>query len=291
MSFLNFNKEMIQKRAENYAIWENFLSTNIQPSAICRHHTFIRLLITKNYYLEYWSLPEGTCRLRLKFFLLSVGVVPVTWWSMAWPVSISRPVCITLTWAAPRAPGAPGHNSSSRMGGKMISLWLSLRNLFGWKLWFYFSWSGFLNISSLSSSSELAKNDNLIGIVTIVPHLWNLWNTFLSFAEWIRVSVSELTKDDYLVRIWVMIPPRHDDGDDRMRLRTGLIFSRCYSEWLRVKLPGPGPSLRSSRNWGFLTQSSWLTLSRGSGPFPAPFLSPLKLGVTLLLHAHSFPDP
>ena len=28
----------------------------------------------------------------------------------------------------------------------MISLWLSLRNLFGWKLWFYFSWSGFLNI-------------------------------------------------------------------------------------------------------------------------------------------------
>ena len=144
--------------------------------------------------------------------------------------SVNIPACLYNShMSRPRAPGAPGHNSSSRMGGKMISLWLSLRNLFGWKLWFYFSWSGFLSTSSLSSS-ELAKDDNLIGIVTIVPHLWNLWNTFLSFAEWIRVSVSELTKDDYLVRIWVMIPPRHDDGDDRMRLRAGLMFSRCYSE-------------------------------------------------------------
>ena len=167
----------------------------------------------------------------------------------------------------------------------MISLWLSLRNLFGWKLWFYCSWSGHLCTSSLSSL-ELAKDNNLIGIVTIVPHLCNLWNMFLSFAEWIRVS--ELTKDDYLVRIWVMIPPRHDDGDVRMGLRTGLMFSRCYSEWLRVKLPGPGPSLRSSRNWGFLTQSSWLTLSRGFGSFPAPFPSPLKLGITLFVIACPF---
>ena len=153
-----------------------------------------------------------------------------------------------------RPPGAPGHNSSSRIGGKIVSLWLSLRNVFGWKLWFYCSCSRFY-YSSLSSS-ELTKYDNLIGIVTIIPHIWNLWTTFLSFREWIRVS--ELTKDDYLVWIWVMIPPRHDDGNDRRRLRPGLIFSRCYSEWLRVKLPGPGPSLSlsSSRNWGFLTQSS-----------------------------------
>ena len=245
--------------------------------------SYIRLFLTKNYQLE--ALPEGTCRLRRKLSLLSsVGVAPLTWWSMTWPVSISRPVCITLTWAAPRAPGAPGHNSSSRMGGKIISLWLSLRNLFGWKLWFYCSWSGFLCTSSLSSL-ELAKDNNLIGIVAIVPHLWNLWNKFLSLSKWIRFSVSELTKDDYLVRIRVMIPPRHDD---RMRLRAGLMFSRCYSEWLRVKLPGPGPSLRSSRNWGFLTQSSWLTLSRGSGPFPAPFLSPLKLGITLFVIACPF---
>ena len=141
--------------------------------------------------------------------------------------------------------------------------------------------------SSLSSS-ELTKYDNLIGIVTIIPHIWNLWTSFLSFREWIRVS--ELTKDDYLVWIRVMIPPRHDDGDDRMGLRTGLMFSRCYSEWLRVKLPGPGPSLSlsSSRNWGFLTQSSWLTLSRGSGPFPAPFLTPLKLSIALFVIACPF---
>ena len=148
-----------------------------------------------------------------------------------------------------RPPGAPGHNSSSRIGGKIVSLWLSLRNVFGWKLWFYCSCSRFY-YSSLSSS-ELTKYDNLIGIVTIVPHIWNLWTTFLSFREWIRVS--ELTKDDYLVWIRVMIPPRHDDGDDRMGLRAGLMFSRCYSECsvsnclvlvpvLALAVPGTGDS-------------------------------------------------
>ncbi len=55
-----------------------------------------------------------------------------------WPGQCTQPawsvICITLTCAAPRAPGVSGHNSSSEIGGKMISLWLSLQILyFGYK--------------------------------------------------------------------------------------------------------------------------------------------------------------
>ena len=99
--------------------------------------------------------------------------------------------------------------------------------------------------------------------MAVIPHLWYLVNLcLLAEVTLDQIRVSELTKDDNLVRIWVMVPPRHDASDwglDSYSL--GVILSGRSPVWAPCQTAWSWPSPSSSRNWGFLTHGSWLNLS------------------------------
>ena len=172
MSFLNYNKEMMQKGLKITQFGKISSQQNVWGSAVCRHHIFVRYTLR----ILSWNLPEGTCRRSQKFSLLFTSGL-FTRWSMTRPVYTARLVCITLTYAAPRAPGVSGHNSSSEIEGKMISLWLSLQIL-------YFGYKALETVNSL-------KLDLWSWFLPYVCSLFNFRNLFdlstcLVFCKWER---------------------------------------------------------------------------------------------------------
>lgn len=281
MSFLNYNKEMKQKRAVNDAIWENFLSTKY-PSINNKSSSYIRLLPqrTITYIEAYLKEPAVSDRGSLSSSL--VGVVPLTQCPVFTPS-----VCITLTWAAPGPPGALGHNSS-------FGIWAAKWVLFGFLCEIYLVGSfGFIAVGLglqfffLFRAVQIWQSHRDRDYSTTYLESLDYVSIFSGMDQSLRADQRWLSRMDQghdTTKTWWWW---WQDGTEGWTHVLPVLFwvAPCQTAWSWSQ---------SSQFQELGIPDSELLTNSLKRLFPAPFLTPLKLCIALhylLLHAHSFCDP